>query len=203
MPILVLVVAILAPAQANAEVKLLLGWIETVMLDPRLGLELDAKLDTGADTSSLDAHNIRRVRVGEKRYVRFSVRHPETGEWVELRKPYLRRARIKRHNGEYQRRYVVRMLVCVGDRTRSIEVNLIDREQFEYPMLLGRSALAGWSVVDPDLEHMTAPSCWRKPGSRPDDNAPNPPADDNLVPGNAPGAEITEKPQPPAAPLKP
>ena len=171
--------AALAPAQATAEVKILLGWVETVMLDPRLGLQLDAKLDTGADTSSLDAHDIRRVRVGEKRYVRFSVRHPESGEWVELRKPYLRRVRIKRHNGEYQRRYVVRMQVCVGDRTRSIEVNLIDRGEFEYPMLLGRSALAGWSVVDPDLEHMTLPGCWRQPGAEPDDDAVNPPPDDN------------------------
>lgn len=162
-------------ALAATEGKVLLGWIEPVMLDPQLGLKLYAKLDTGADTSSLDAHNIRRVRVGDKAYVRFTVRHPESGEFVELRKPFVRRVRIKRHGGLYQRRYVVRMQVCVGDITRAIEINLIDRAEFDYPMLLGRSALEGWSVVDPDHSHTTAPQCWDAPGEQPDDLAPNPP----------------------------
>lgn len=162
-------------AAVRAEDKMLLGWIEPVLLDPELGLKLYAKLDTGADTSSLDAHNIRRVRIGDRAYVRFTVRHPETREFVELRKPFVRRVRIKRHGGLYQRRYVVRMQVCVGDRTRAIEINLVDRATFAYPMLLGRSALEGWSVVDPDNSHTTRPSCWDDPGEMPDDLAPNPP----------------------------
>ena len=178
--LIVLALTSIAPVTlAKPTGKVPLGWIEPVMLDPRLGLQIEAKLDTGADTSSLDAHNIRRVRVGEKRYVRFAVRHPETGELVELRKPYIRRVRIKRHFGNYQRRYVVRMQVCVGERTRSIEVNLVDRNEFEYPMLLGRSALQGWSTVDPDQTHTTEPGCWTKPGSQPDDDAPNPPDDED------------------------
>lgn len=181
--LLVLLLVMLSPAIAVAKVAL--GWIEPVMLDPRLGLELQAKLDTGADTSSLDAHDIRRVRVGEKSYVRFAVRHPETGELVELRKPYIRRVRIRRHFGNYQRRYVVRMQVCIGDSTRSIEVNLVDRNEFEYPMLLGRSALQGWSMIDPDKTNTSSPSCWTRPGSKPDDDAPNPPDEtDDIVAGD-------------------
>lgn len=150
-------------AAATTGDKLTLGWIEPVQLDRRLNLELEAKLDTGADTSSLDARNIRRVRVGEKRYVRFAVEDPETGELVELRKPYVRRVRIKRHGGSYQRRYVVRLQICVDNRKKNIDVNLIDRAHFDYPMLLGRSALEGWSVIDPEKEHTTRPTCWTRP----------------------------------------
>ena len=79
------------------------GWIEKVMIVPGRRWKVEAKLDTGADTSSLDARNIRRVRVGDKAYVRFSVFDPLTGESVSLRRPYVRSVRIRRHDGQHQR----------------------------------------------------------------------------------------------------
>ena len=135
------------------------GWIEKVILSPELRWKLDAKLDTGADTSSLDASGMRRVRYKGKSYVRFSVRDPESGDMVSLRRPYVRTVRIRRHNGEHQRRRVVLMTVCLGSEQRTIEVTLTGREVFDYPMLLGRSALAGLAVVDPMQTYTTAPEC--------------------------------------------
>ena len=35
----------------------------------------------------------------------------------------------------------------------------IDRSQFEYPVLLGRSALAGIAVVDPEEINLSEPAC--------------------------------------------
>lgn len=170
-------------AAADSGDKVTLGYIEPIRLDARLGLELEAKLDTGADSSSLDAHDIRRVRVGEKRYIRFSVEDPATGELTEFRKPYVGRVRIKRHSGQYQRRYVVRMQVCVGSWKKSIDVNLIDREYFDYPMLLGRSALEGWSVIDPAQERTTQPTCWTRVTDTPGPG--DTPAQDGVADSNA------------------
>lgn len=135
------------------------GWREKIILSPELRWELDAKLDTGADTSSLDARNIRRVRFKGKRYVRFSIEDPESGEVVSLRRPYVRTVRIRRHDGDHQRRYVVLMSICLGSEQRTIEVTLTDRDVFDNPMLLGRSALEGLAIVDPQVTHTTHPSC--------------------------------------------
>ncbi|MEM7084150.1 MAG: ATP-dependent zinc protease [Pseudomonadota bacterium] len=135
------------------------GWIEQVILSPELQWKLDAKLDTGADTSSLDAHKIRRVRYKGKSYVRFSIKNPESGEMVSLRRPYVRTVRIRRHTGNHQRRRVALMTVCLGNVERTIEVTLTDREYFDYPMLLGRSALAGLAVVDPMATYTRDPDC--------------------------------------------
>ncbi len=135
------------------------GWIEHVILSPELRWKLDAKLDTGADTSSLDAHNIRRVRYKGQSYVRFSIKNPESDKMVSLRRPYIRTVRIRKHSGNHQRRRVVLMTVCLGSAERTIEVTLTDREFFDYPMLLGRSALSGLAVVNPMATYTTEPDC--------------------------------------------
>lgn len=139
------------------------GWIEPVILVDA-GFQLEAKLDTGADSSSLGATHIRRVRVGEKRYVRYSVLNPETDEFLSIKSPYIRTARIRSHSGSSQRRRVVEMIICLGNQRRKVEVNLVDRNEFDYPMLLGRSALHGIAIVDPSITHLTQPDCRQDDG---------------------------------------
>lgn len=148
-----------APALAPPAAQVF-GWIEEVMLVPGRRWKLNAKLDTGADTSSLDARDIKRVKFRDKSYVRFNVTDPATGERVSLRRPYVRSVRIRRHDGAHQRRRVVLMTVCLGDQERVIEVTLTDRTEFDYPLLLGRSALVGLAIVDPNAELTREPSCW-------------------------------------------
>jgi hypothetical protein len=140
--------------------KQVYGWIEDVLIDPTHTLKLPAKLDTGADTTSLDARNIRRSRRDGEEYVRFVVTEPATGQSVELEKPFIRAVRIRGHGVENPRRVVVRMRICLGDRSRSIEVNLVDRAHYEYPLLLGRNALRDVAVIDPNLRRTREPSCW-------------------------------------------
>ncbi len=134
------------------------GWVEWVkLLDGELRLK--AKLDTGAANSSLDATNIERFRRGGERYVRFTVTDPETEDQMELEKPLVRNVRIIRHDGNHQRRPVIKMPICVGTRRQEVEVNLIDRSNFIYPMLLGRSALEGFALIDSGQTFQNSPSC--------------------------------------------
>lgn len=134
------------------------GWVEWVkLLDG--DLRLKAKLDTGAANSSLDATGIERFRRGGERWVRFTVTDPETEDQMQLEKPLVRNVRIIRHDGNHQRRPVIKMGVCIGDRIREVEVNLIDRSNFIYPMLLGRSALEGFALIDSGQTFQNRPRC--------------------------------------------
>lgn len=144
----------------NAEI---FGWVEPVFLVDA-DFTLEAKLDTGADNSSLSATRIRRVRVGGDHFVRYSIRNPETDETLSIRSPYIRTTRIRNHSGTSQRRRVVELTVCLGNHSRKIEVNLVDRNEFDYPMLLGRSALQGIGIVDPSITHLSHPHCPQDDG---------------------------------------
>jgi len=143
-----------------AQEKMVFGYLERVVISTA-GLALDAKLDTGADTSSLHAENIKRFKRMGDRFVRFQVRDDE-GELVTLERPLSRMVRIRRHDGDYQKRPVVKMWICIGTSRRRVEVNLIDRSQFSYPFLLGRSAMEGAIIVDPDRSFSIQPDCELK-----------------------------------------
>lgn len=134
------------------------GWIERVTVSSE-GLNLKAKLDTGAQTSSLHASNISEFRRDGKRYVRFEVGDPELEGKVILERRLSRRVRIREHDGSYQRRPVVLMWICIGRHKKRIEVNLVDRSEFNYPFLLGRSAMEGHILVDPGESFTRQPTC--------------------------------------------
>jgi len=139
--------------------KEILGWIEHVRVG-RSRLELTAKLDTGADTSSLDATKIRRFRGKDgNRWVEFRVEEDHTGRRVRFKKPLVRNAYIKEHKGPSQKRSVVLMEICLGEYLQEIEVTLVDRSDFAYPVLLGRNALEGLAVIDPALTLTKQPGC--------------------------------------------
>ncbi len=136
------------------------GWVEFVQLhidgEP---LELKAKLDTGARSSSLDATAIEPFERDGERWVRFEVKLPGMEKTTRLERPVVRYVRIKRHRGPYDRRPVIRLPLCLGDEWRTVEVNLTDRGRFIYPLLLGRKALARLAVVDPSRTYLRAPRC--------------------------------------------
>lgn len=134
------------------------GWVERVeLLDGKFSMK--AKLDTGAANSSLDATHIERFRRDGDRWVRFKVSDPETDEYVMLEKRLVRNVRIIRHSGDHQRRPVIELPICIGDQRRVVEVNLVDRSNFIYPLLLGRSALEGYVLIDSGQTFMFSPQC--------------------------------------------
>jgi hypothetical protein len=153
------VLLLVLPRSGSPAKKDILGWIEHVRVG-KSSLELMAKLDTGADTSSLDANHIRRFRGKDgKRWVEFRVEEEHTGRRVRFKKPLIRTAYIKEHTGPSQRRSVVLMEICLGEYLQEVEVTLVDRSGFAYPVLLGRNALEGLAVVDPELTLTREPQC--------------------------------------------
>lgn len=154
-----LLLLLVCPGPASTTSKEILGWVEHVRIG-KSRLELTAKLDTGADTSSLDATKIRRFRGKDgKRWVEFRVEEDHTGRRVRFKKPLVRTAYIKEHKGPSQKRSVVMMETCLGEYLQEIEVTLVDRSDFDHAVLLGRNALEGLALIDPALQFTREPSC--------------------------------------------
>ena len=136
----------------------ILGWVERAQL-PAVGISLKAKLDTGAETSSLDARIIKKFRKGGKRWVRFAVTDRDNGEEHVLVHERVRTIGVVQHDGSRQTRPVVIMTVCIAGRRMEAEMSLIDRSEFIYPLLLGRSALASFALVDAGSTFLGEPGC--------------------------------------------
>lgn len=151
------VMAILAPFDLYGQDKQSVGWIEKAIIVPS-NMLLDAKLDTGADTSSINAVDISKFDREGETWVRFTV-VDNTGNKVTLERKVIGEAEIKRHQGPPQKRLVVRLGICVGKHFAETDVNLIDRSRFKYPLLIGRRFMAGRLLPDPSVEYSVEPSC--------------------------------------------
>lgn len=126
-----------------------MGWLESIFVKP-WNRRLTAKLDTGAKTSSLHADKIEHFSKDGEAWVRFTLddierRHDEP---IKIEKPLLRTAFIKSHQRQSSKRDVVLMSICKNGRDYETEFNLVDRSNFNYPVLLGRAFLKDVALVD-------------------------------------------------------
>ncbi|MCK8515462.1 RimK/LysX family protein [Methylonatrum kenyense] len=134
----------------------ILGWIETVQLQAG-GFAVDAKLDTGADNSSLNAPEVEEFEKDGDTWVRFTVGNGEDEE-ATFEKPLHRTARIRSASGTSERP-VVKMEICLGNTVREVEVNLADRSGLSYQMLIGRSFMKDHILVDSGSKYTAEPNC--------------------------------------------
>lgn len=159
--------ALLLSLTASAEMaERVVGVNETVLLTD-LELTLPAKLDTGAMTSSLSAQNIETFQREGEEWVRFELAVDGEHDGRELEKAVVRTVNIRRRaedvteGDQYASRPVVKMELCLGEESRVVEVNLTDRSAFNYPLLIGTTALKAFdAMVDPALSNEAGvPSC--------------------------------------------
>ncbi len=143
---------------ANTAGKLhlpIVGAVEWARVEPA-GLWIESRIDTGADTTSIHAEDIQLIEKDGKRYVSFVLIDAVTGSRKSQELRLRRRVLIKQSGGPDQRRYVVRMWVTLGDTRSRIDVNLTDRANFEYPLLIGRNFLIDSMIVDVSRHHTLA-----------------------------------------------
>lgn len=134
------------------------GYVEKVSF-PGKNLTLSAKLDTGAKSASLNATNITEITKNGVPYLRFIV-PTKTGEYL-FEAEYKGRVKIKVRDGEHGseiiahapiKRPVVLLDVQLGDKIKTIKVNLTNRKRFLYPLLLGRDAIIAFNgAINPAL----------------------------------------------------
>ncbi|ROR97991.1 hypothetical protein EDC56_3660 [Sinobacterium caligoides] len=108
---------------------------------------VEALVDTGAQTTSLDARNVRIERTKTAFYVDYELVDRKTGRVSHHRDDVVRMVRIIRHDGSRLLLPVVKMHLRVAGVTRYIDVSLMDRRAFPYAMLLGRNFMGDTILV--------------------------------------------------------
>ncbi|MDX1657938.1 MAG: RimK/LysX family protein [Nitriliruptorales bacterium] len=141
-----------------------LGWKEQAAL-PELGVErLRVKLDTGARTSALHVesvevtgeHQVDGETLPVLRLVLLvgSRDRPRT-RTVEV--PAVGSKMVRDTGANAELRHVVRTRVVCGPLDIQTPVTITDRTGMNFRMLLGRAALAGRCLVDPDEGYLHSP----------------------------------------------
>lgn len=145
-----------APAEPPSNLAMI-GYVETVAIFPG-NIRVTAKIDTGARTSSLDARDIEPFRKDGKKWVRFTV-HGDDNTSSQMELLVARTVRIRRADEELDRRYVIKLGICLGSFYKMAEVNLEERKRMRYRMLIGRNFTAGVFAIDPNSQFLTNLSC--------------------------------------------
>ena len=175
---LFIAVAHAAPSKKTDE-RIVTGWVEKVHIDT-IDATFMAKLDTGAMTSSIDADIIELPEKDEpqqaegdnakkvmavtsadeaQELVIFSIKD-DKDEARTLERPVNRWVRIKTKEGGFIRRPVITMTFCIAGRAIEEEVNLADRDHFNYPVLIGRNMLKKAKLlIDSGRTYTADPSC--------------------------------------------
>lgn len=129
--------------------KLIIGRAEIIDL-PELGMyNIEAKIDTGAETSVLHCEDYEVVDNNEKSYITCHIRpHLESDEILTITFPIHRERVVKSSFGQTETRHIFLTKIRMFDQLFDIKLSLRDRSSMSYPMLLGRNFISGKFLVD-------------------------------------------------------
>ena len=140
---------------ANTE-KPCLGWREWIAL-PELGIaHLKAKVDTGAKTSALHAFHLEEYRERGVAMVRFRI-HPiqrRNDVVITSEAQVIDRRSVSDSGGHKETRLVIATQLVLGGEQWPIEMTLTNRDNMQFRMLLGRTAIRGRYIVDPGKSYL-------------------------------------------------
>ena len=123
---------------------------------PALGIvAIKAKLDTGAKTSALHAWDIDSYEVDGRPWVSFYVYPLQLDDIsvVLCTAPLSDRRWVTNSGGTRERRYVISTRLRIGADFWPIELTLTNRDEMGFRMLIGREAMRGRLIVDPNASY--------------------------------------------------
>ena len=128
--------------------KEIIGSIEWLYMDPP-GRHYRARIDSGAETSSLSASEVVEFERDGDDWVRYTFQHDSADDAVDFELPIKRTVLIRQaSSAEPDRRVVIELDIRLGDQLQTTEFTLTDRSRMTYPVLLGRAFLLDLYVVD-------------------------------------------------------
>lgn len=136
--------------------KIILGSEEWCSF-PELGIPaIKARVDSGAKTSALHAINIAPfVKEGEN-WVKFDINPIQNNlkTVIHCEAKLIDKRIVKSSSGFREQRYVIQTQLKIGDDVWTIEMTLTNRDSMGFRMLLGREAMSGRILVDPEQKYL-------------------------------------------------
>ncbi|MBW3518008.1 30S ribosomal protein S6--L-glutamate ligase [Flavobacterium sp. NKUCC04_CG] len=120
---------------------------------PSLGIPIiKARVDSGAKTSALHAVNITPFDKNGESWVKFDVNPIQNNVKTALHceAKMIDRRIVKSSSGYRESRFVIQTELDLGGTKWEIELTLTNRDSMGYRMLLGREAMSGRVLVDPE-----------------------------------------------------
>ncbi|MBU1666867.1 RimK/LysX family protein [bacterium] len=118
--------------------------------------DLDAKIDTGADSNALHCDHI---EIDKNNIVHFTlldeVHEAYHGKRIQI--PLYKLKRVKSSNGKIQNRPSIKVDVEFFGKKYKTVISLTDRSEMKFPMLIGRKFLEKRFLVDVSQENLAEP----------------------------------------------
>lgn len=152
-----------APADARSE-KRVVGAV-AVVTEVSTGLPFSARIDTGAGSCSLHVEKVeikneaRKALANIGKSIRFLIKNDQgQTAWMESKVAGVVRVHSSAlKDGDYDRRYKVRLTFKLADVSKEVLVTLKDRNDMAFPMLVGRDFLSRDFLVDVDVDNREEP----------------------------------------------
>lgn len=139
-----------------AKIKQIIGRKEYIdLIDFNIN-GIEAKVDTGAYTSSLHCHKIREEIVGDNTILKCELFDPKHSDFNN--RPFnfdnYSITKVRSSNGSIQKRFKIKIQVKFGKRKYLVEFTLTNRSKMRSPILIGRKILKGKFIVDVSKKYL-------------------------------------------------
>lgn len=124
---------------------------------PELGIPtIKARVDSGAKTSALHAINIAPFIKNDTNWVKFDINPIQNNlkTVIHCEARLVDKRIVKSSSGFREQRYVIQSILEIGDSKWPIEMTLTNRDSMGFRMLLGREAMSGRVLVDPEQKYL-------------------------------------------------
>jgi ribosomal protein S6--L-glutamate ligase len=125
---------------------------------PEMGIPtIKARVDSGAKTSALHAINIAPFIKNDSNWVKFDINPIQNNlkTVIHCEAPLVDKRIVKSSSGFREQRYVIQSKLKIGDEESwPIEMTLTNRDSMGFRMLLGREAMSGRVLVDPEKKYL-------------------------------------------------
>lgn len=121
---------------------------------PLLGLgHIEAKIDTGAYTSSIHCEEIDLKTIDGVATLCFTIELTGMAK-KEYRFTSFDTKKIKNSFGEMEERFIIRTILKIGHKNIWANISLSNRDTMRYPVLIGRKPLKGKFLIDVKQLHL-------------------------------------------------
>ncbi|MFY7758590.1 MAG: RimK/LysX family protein, partial [Flavobacterium stagni] len=124
---------------------------------PGLGLpSIKARVDSGAKTSALHAINIMPFQKEGETWVKFDINPIQKNQKtiIHCEAKLVDKRIVKSSSGYREQRFVIQTELKIGEDSWIAEVTLTNRDSMGFRMLLGREAMSGRILVDPEQKYL-------------------------------------------------